>query len=249
MDDTFLLCERKGRGSNVLDSIWKVVWWIQVVLHAPASVKVSRENSNRRVDSELLIDRALHSCGTWRASLLPRWWPLKHDCGNDFQVVSCHVYRQRVGGLQWRSWLQAWVEVVSSAWSHSLSCMMCILRNGTTAVEVSLGCAGMWFSPQPRHSETCGWGTGNFHGRCEPACWFWEFLSILCNTWESENQVHSVDKMSVLSASYPSGSYGAGGETGAPLLLQPANNCCARATLWQYHYCSRLSWVQVCNCR
>lgn len=31
-------------------------------------------------------------------------------------------------------------------------------------------------------------------------CWCWEFLSVLRNTWESENQVHSVDKMSVLSA-------------------------------------------------
>lgn len=109
--------------------------------------------------------------------------------------------------IQWRSWLEAWNEFLRDAWAHSLSCMTCIRRNGTTAVELLLrGVLGCGSSlSQPRGTvRPVAWGLETFISGVNQDstcwCWCWEFPSVLCNTSEWENQVHSVDKMSVLPA-------------------------------------------------
>lgn len=80
----------------------------------------------------------------------------------------------------------------------------------------------MWFNPQSaeRHSETRGWGTGNFHVRCEPR------LSSAGAGVENFNQCYAIpvnEKIKCIQLTkcqpqchlppYPSGSYGAGGES------------------------------------
>lgn len=95
----------------------------------------------------------------------------------------------------------------------------------------------MWFIPQSaeRHSDTCGLRTGNLHVRCEP-----RLCSAGVENFHHYYAIPVSEKIKCIQLTkcqchlppYPSGSYDAGGETGAPLLVQPANKCCGRATLW-----------------
>lgn len=66
---------------------------------------------------------------------------------------------KNVWSIWWRSWLQAWNEFLRSAWAHSLSCMMCIFRNGTSAVGCYWGVLG------------CGSTLSQLRGTVSPVAW------------------------------------------------------------------------------
>lgn len=133
---------------------------------------IQGKQSNRRVISELLIGQSftqlwhMKSLSPSQVMTLETWL-----CGNDFQVVSCHIYRQKhtehsvkelVRSLKqiFERCLSSFSQlhdVYSQKWYHC-------------CWGVTGACVRMWLTPQSaeRHSETCGLGTGNFHFRCEP---------------------------------------------------------------------------------